>query len=115
MNVRMALLEATDEFEKIFERQIRVQTTDDVKFSGAFANALLGALVNFIQRKCVRAGGVWIAAECAEFAVRDADVGRIDVPVDVVIGDAAMFFLADVIREPADGEKIGRAMELKTA
>ena len=40
-----------------------------------------------------------------------ADVGGIDVAVDVVIGDVAVALFADVIGQPADSEQIGRAVE----
>jgi hypothetical protein len=38
--------------------------------------------------------------------MRAADVRRIDVAIDVVIADVAVALLADVISEPADGQKI---------
>jgi len=34
------------------------------------------------------------------------------VAIDVVIGDVAVFSFPDVIGEPTDGEKIGRAIQL---
>jgi hypothetical protein len=43
--------------------------------------------------------------------MRHADVGRIDVTVDVEIGDVAMFLFADVVGEPADGEQVRRTIE----
>jgi hypothetical protein len=39
--------------------------------------------------------------------MRHADVGRIDVTVDVEIGDVAVLFFADVVGEPADREQVG--------
>ena len=38
--------------------------------------------------------------------MRDADIGGIDVAINVEIGDVAVFFFAHEIREPAYGEKI---------
>ena len=38
--------------------------------------------------------------------MRDADVGRINVPVDIEIADLAVALLADVIREPANRQQI---------
>ena len=43
--------------------------------------------------------------------MRHADVGRIDVPVDVEVADVAVALLADVVGEPADGQQVGRAIE----
>ena len=88
-----------------------MQAADNVNFRGAFANALCRALVHFLERIGVRAGSFGIAAEGAEFAMRDADVRGIDVAIDVVIGDVAVALFADVIGEPADREKIGSFVE----
>src|SRR5205814_4173412 len=89
-----------------------MQAADNVKFGCAFADALVGALIDFVEGISVGAGGIGIAAERAEFAVGDADVGRIDVTIDIVVGDVAVFFFAVVIGERADGGVVGRAIKL---
>ena len=43
--------------------------------------------------------------------MRDTDVRWIDVTVYVEVGDAAVFFFADVIGEPADGEQVRRTVK----
>ncbi len=43
--------------------------------------------------------------------MRDANVRGIDVAIHVVIGHVAVALFADVIREPADREKIGGSVE----
>ena len=43
--------------------------------------------------------------------MRHADVGGIDVAVDVEIADVAVALFADVIGEPADGEQVVRLEE----
>src|SRR5882762_11949103 len=43
--------------------------------------------------------------------MRDAYVGRIDVAIDVEKAGIAVTLLADGIREPANGEQVGRAIE----
>src|SRR6202171_6805747 len=91
-----------------------MQAADDVEFGGAFADALFGALVDFFECKGVSAGSVGIAAESAELAMGDANVGRVDVAIDVEVGDVAVALLADVVGEPTDGEEIGRAIERDT-
>ena len=88
-----------------------MQAANHVEFGGAFADALFGALVDFFEREGVGAGSVGIASESAQLAVGDAHVGGIDVAIDVEIGDVAVAFFAYVIGEPADGEKIGRAIQ----
>src|SRR6266852_1375520 len=103
MHAAEALLQATNQLQEIVEGQIGVQTADDVEFRGAFADALLGALVNFLQGKGVGARGARIASEGAELAMRHANVGGVDVAIDVEIGDVAMALLADVVGKPSDG------------
>ena len=103
MHAGTALLEPAHHLQKIVERQIRMQPADNVKFQRAFARALFRAGVNLFQREVVRARRVGVAAKSAELAVRHANVGRIDVPVDVVIRDVAVLSFAHVIRQPAHG------------
>ena len=56
VHLREALFQAADEGEVILERQIRMQAADDVKFGGAFGDAVTGALVNFVESEVVGAG-----------------------------------------------------------
>src|SRR6266403_1311176 len=101
-----ALLQPANHFQEVPERQIGMQTANDVELRRAFANALFGALIDFFESEGISAGRIRIAAKRTKFAVRYADVGRIDVTIDVEVGDVAVFFLANVIGEPSDGEKI---------
>ncbi len=55
---RAALLQAANHVQKIFKRQIGMQSTDHVKFRGPGANAFLGTLIDFIEREIVSAGRV---------------------------------------------------------
>src|SRR5271156_1792226 len=88
-----------------------MQAADNVEFGGAFGDAFSGARVNFVERKSVRTRRVGRAAESAELAVGDANVGRVNVAIDVVVGDVAMLLFANVIREPAHAQKIVRFVE----
>jgi len=106
VHARAALLQPADHFQKIFERQVRVQAADDVKLQRPFAHALFRARINFIQCKIVSARRIRIAAKRAQFAVRHANIRRIDMPVDIVVCDVAVLFLAHVIRQPAHGKQI---------
>src|SRR5262249_51162807 len=112
VNVRVALFQAADQFEEVFERQIGMKAADDVKFRGALTDAFIGALIDFFKGVGIRAWRIWITAEGAKFAVGYADIRRINVAIDIVIGDVAVLFFANVIGEPAGGEKIWRAIEL---
>ena len=107
----MALFQSVDEFQEIVERQIGMEAADDVKFGGAFADALSRAFVNFFERESVSAGRAGIAAKSAKLAVSDANVGGIDVAVDVVIRDVAMALFANIVGEPADSEQVGRVIQ----
>src|SRR5580704_1608362 len=74
MHSGAALFEAANQFQVMIESQVWMQATDDVKFSGAFANALFRALIDFFERKRVRARSIGVAAERAKSTVCDADV-----------------------------------------
>src|SRR5664279_1642053 len=90
-----------------------MQTAHDVKFCRAFSDAFRGTLVHFFQSKRVSPRRIWVSSEGAEFAVGHADVGGIDVAIHIVIGDVAMALFADVVGQPANGQKI-RSLERAT-
>ncbi len=83
-----------------------MQSADDVKFSCTFANPLLGALIDFVQRIGVGTGRIGIAAKSAQFAMRHANIGRINVAVDVEVRHVAVLVFAHVVREPSDGQQV---------
>src|SRR5579863_3385766 len=82
-----------------------------MEFRGAFAQTLFGALPDLFEGKSVSAGRLRTAAEGAEFAMRHANVGGIDVPIDVEVADVAVALFAGVIRQPAQGQQVGRAIK----
>ena len=88
-----------------------MESTDHVEFSGAGADAFFGALPDFIEREIVGAWGVRVASEGAEFAMGYADIGRIDVAIDVEVADVTVARFADVVGEPAYGKEVGRTIE----
>src|ERR1700739_2008053 len=110
MHARTAGFQPSNQVEKIVEREIGVQAADQMKFRGAFTQTLFGALPDFFQGKCVGAGSVRAAAESAELAMRHADVRWVDVPVNVEVANVAVALFADVVRQPAQGQQIGRAI-----
>src|SRR5712671_5624565 len=111
MHACKALLQSANQLQEIIERQIRMQAADDVELCGAFTNALLRTLINFLQRKCVSARSARIAAKRAQLAVRYANISGIDVPVDVEVSDIPMALLANVIRQPANRQQIRRPVK----
>jgi hypothetical protein len=102
-----ALFQAAHHVQKVFEGQIGVQAANHVKFGGAFAHALLGALPDFFEGEGVGARGVGIAAEGAEFAMGHANVGGIDVAIDVEVADVAVALLANVLASQPSASRSG--------
>jgi len=113
MHVRVLLLQPADQFQKIVEGKIGMQPADNVKLRGAFPHPLRGPLVNLLEGKGVRSGSAGIAAKGAELAMGHANVRRIDVAVDVVIGHVAVPLFAHIIRKPADCQQVGRLVKRK--
>jgi len=111
MNLRKALFQAGAEIEEILKRQVRMQSADDVEFGDGLAVSGGGGFERLVERHGVGAGSVFLAAESAEAAGRDADIGGIDVAIDVEIRLAAMHALADVVGHPAHGEDVSGAVE----
>ncbi len=89
-----------------------MQSANNVEFRRAFANSLFGALINFFEGVSVGARRIRVAAKRAQLAMRHADVGRIDMAIDVEISNVAVFFFAYVVGQPADGEQIRRTVKL---
>jgi hypothetical protein len=58
VDLRAALLEPAEQVEEVRKGQVGMQSADDVELGGPFADALLGALVDFFERKSVGAGRV---------------------------------------------------------
>jgi len=82
-----------------------------VKFGDGLAVSGGGGFESLIERHGIRAGGVLLAAERAKAAGRNANVGGIDVPIDVEIRLVTMHALADMVGHPTHGENIAGAVE----
>jgi hypothetical protein len=65
VNGRAALFQTADHLEVVIKAQIRMQSTDNVKFGCAFTDTLFGALVDFFKRESVSAGHIGITAKSA--------------------------------------------------
>ena len=59
----------------------------------------------------IRALGVKVGPERAEVAREDADVGRVDVGIDVVVAEVAVVALADRVRHRAESEQVVAGLE----
>ncbi len=108
MHLRKALLQAANQFQIVFKRQIRMQPAHDVKFRRAFAHALRRARPNFIQRVRVSPRRIRRPPKRAQPAMRHANIRGIDVPVDVEVANVPVPLLAHVVRQPAHGKQIVR-------
>ena len=106
VDLRKALLQPANQFEVILEWQIGMQSADDVKFRGAFGHSSRRALPDFIERKRVRAAIARRTAKRAQLAMRDAHIGGIDVPVDVVIRHVPVPPFALVVRQPSQRQQV---------
>ena len=111
MNRWEALPEPPEQVHVIVEGQIGVEAADNVEFRHRFGPAFARLAEGILERHRVGARGVGLAAERAQFATRDADVGRVDVPVDVKISSRALKFLPDAMRKPAERQQIVRAVK----
>src|ERR1700756_2820746 len=90
-----------------------MQPADNLEFCNGFAVARSSGLKRLFERHCVGAGAVFLAAKCAQTACGDADIGGINMAIDVEIGLIAMHALAHVVGQPADSEDVPGSVERK--
>ena len=111
VHLREALLQPAEHLAEPVERQLGMQAADDVEFGDRFAPALAGAMPDLFERHRVRLGIAHPLAEGAQPATRHANVGRIDVAVDVEIRGVAVQPLADDVGQVAERQDIAGAVE----
>src|SRR5512144_2349275 len=97
MHLREALLQPAESFAVPVERQLGVQTADNVKLRDRFTPAAPSRLPHLFERHGVRPLVLHSLSEGTEAAACDANVGGIDVAVDVEVGDVAVTPLADEV------------------
>ena len=100
------LFEAADQIEEELERKIGVQAADDVKLGNRLRVAGSRGFPGLVEGHGVTGGVALFAAKGAELAGGDADVGGVDVAIDVEVGEVAVHPLADVVGQPADCQNI---------
>ena len=111
MHLREALLQARAQIQEILKWKIRVQSADDVEFGDRLSVSGGCGLESFFQRHGVSPGRIFLASEGTETARGHADVGRIDVAVDIEVGLIPVHAFANVVGKPADGEDVAGAVE----
>ena len=101
-------LEAAQQLRVVLERQIGMQAVDDVDFGQRLAGALAQLVPRLFERHRVRAGVAGPQPrERAEQAAGDADVGRFEPDVEVVVRARAVAALALAIGQPSQRQRIG--------
>ena len=94
------------------ERQLRMQAADDVELGDRFASSPRPARCpDLVERHRVRLRIARLLAERAEPAAGHADVGRIDVAVDVEVRDVAVQPLAHDVGHVAERQDVGGAVQ----
>jgi hypothetical protein len=88
-----------------------MQTADDVEFGHSLAVTGGSSLPRFFQGHGVSAGAIFSAAEGAQPAGSHANVGWVDVAVDVEIGNVAVQAFADKVCQPSYGQDIAGSVE----
>ena len=108
MHLRKALLKPGDQIEKILERQIGMQSANDVEFRNRFAVTGSRRLESFFQGHGVGAGRIFLPAEGAQPASRHAHIRGIQMTVDVEVSRVAVHSLAHMIGQPSDRQNVCR-------
>ena len=111
MQARVGLVNDTDDVEVPLVRKLMVQAADDVQLRRAAALRLCGPLQDLLVGHDVAFGAFQIGTERAERAAIDTDVGRVEMRVDVVVGEVAVLALADEIGKFAEREQVGVVVE----
>src|SRR5258708_31747362 len=83
-----------------------MKSANDVKLGDSFGISRSGSFERFIERHGIGAGRVLLASEGTKAASGYADVGGINVAVDVEIRFVAVHALADIVGHPSDGENV---------
>src|SRR5580704_732507 len=111
MDLREALLQARNQIEKILKGQIGMKPADDVKLRDGLAISRSRGFERLFQGHGVSARSVFLFPEGAKPASRHANIGGIEMTVDVEVSPVTVHALTDGIRHPADGENVAGAIE----
>ena len=106
MNLRKPLLQAAQHLAEPVETQFGVQPAHDVKLGDRFLPAPSRRFPDLLKRHRVGIRIALLLAERAQAALRDTDVCRIDVPVDVEIGGVAVHPFTHQVRHVAQCEHV---------
>src|SRR5262245_39961912 len=98
---------AAQQVRVVAERQIGIETVDDVKLGERLIGALPQFVPGFLERHRVRLGHAWLQPrERTEQTARFADVGWLEAQVVVEIRTRAVTLLALAVRKPAHRQQV---------
>ncbi len=111
MDLRKALLQAGNQVEEILEGKIGMKATNNVKFRDGLAVAGRGRLERLFEGHRVGAGRVFLASKSTQAARCYADVGWIDMAIDVEVSLVAVHALTHRIRQPTNRKDVRGTIE----
>ncbi len=79
-----------------------MESADDVDFGGAVLLGIACFICDFFYGEFVSAIIIFFTVEGTELAGEGADIGVVEVFIDVVVGDVAVETAADLVGEGAD-------------
>ena len=88
-----------------------MQTADNVKLRDRLRVARGSRFPGLVEGHGVAGRVALFAAKSAELAGCHADVGGVDVAIDVEVGEVAVHPLAHMVGQPANGKHIGESVE----
>ena len=106
MYLREALFQPAQHLAKPIQRKLRMQAAHNVKFRHRFGPADSRRLPDLFERHGVRIRIFRTFAKGAKPTTGHADIGRIDVPVDVEIGTVAMKPFTHQVGHVADSKQV---------
>src|SRR6266576_4828411 len=108
MNLGTDPLEAAQQLRVVVERQVRIQTVDDVELGERLVRAAAKLVPRLLERHRVGGGvGRLQPRKRAEQAARHADVSRLETEVVVAVRARGMTLLAPAVCERTDGAQVG--------
>src|SRR5687768_105116 len=99
MQLRELLLERRKQIRVIAEGQLSVQTAHNVQFRSALAHGFTGNPERLVDIMRVGVSLAGSAIEAAELTISVANVGRIEMAIDVEIGTSAVLSPAHSVGE----------------
>ena len=111
MDLRKALLKPGNQVEEILKRQVGMQSADDVKLRDRLGITGSGSLESFFQRHGVGARACPSCVRRHTAAGGHANIGRIQMAVDVEVRLVAVHAFANVVGHPADGQNVAGAIK----